>query len=154
MPLGAMSSAPDLSKELEVENMDEDHQRTEGFNGFEGFSHDFFYVFPCFSHTFHIVLEPLLCRNGPCRGTSEPSEVVNELRYGGAKYVATGRGLPTYRRPFIGETEPGTTKLKKAHLILYTSYRNYAVNIYICIKIINHHKSNILWNSSVFSHFM
>ena len=40
--------------------------------------------------------------------------MVNELRYGGAKYVATGRGLPTYRRPFIGETEPGTTKLKKA----------------------------------------
>ena len=32
----------------------------------------------------------------------------------GAKYVATGRGLPTYRRPFIGETEAGTTKLKKA----------------------------------------
>ena len=32
----------------------------------------------------------------------------------GAKYVATGRGLPTYRRPFIGETEPGTTKLTKA----------------------------------------
>ena len=31
-----------------------------------------------------------------------------------AKYVATGRGLPTYRRPFIGETEPGTTKLTKA----------------------------------------
>jgi len=27
---------------------------------------------------------------------------VNELRYGGATYVATGRGLPTERRPFIG----------------------------------------------------
>jgi len=27
---------------------------------------------------------------------------VNELRFGGATYVATGRGLPTERRPFIG----------------------------------------------------
>ena len=36
-------------------------------------------------------------RPGACR----------EARLGfvtGAKYVATGRGLPTYRRPFIGET--------------------------------------------------
>eukprot|EP00930_Biecheleria_cincta_P034274 TRINITY_DN23700_c0_g1_i1.p1 TRINITY_DN23700_c0_g1~~TRINITY_DN23700_c0_g1_i1.p1 ORF type:complete len:1961 (-),score=292.91 TRINITY_DN23700_c0_g1_i1:88-5970(-) len=33
--------------------------------------------------------------------------VVNELRYGGATYVATGRGLPTERRPFIGETQAG-----------------------------------------------
>ena len=29
--------------------------------------------------------------------------------------MATGRGLPTYRRPFIGEIEPGTTKLTKAY---------------------------------------
>jgi len=28
--------------------------------------------------------------------------IVNEFRYGGAKYVATGRGLPTERRPFVG----------------------------------------------------
>jgi len=27
---------------------------------------------------------------------------INELRFGGAAYVATGRGLPTERRPFIG----------------------------------------------------
>ncbi|CAK9114863.1 1 [Durusdinium trenchii] len=27
--------------------------------------------------------------------------VVNELRYGGAKYISTGRSLPTERRPFI-----------------------------------------------------
>merc|ERR1719343_258840 len=29
--------------------------------------------------------------------------IVNEFRYGGATYVATGRGLPTERRPFVGE---------------------------------------------------
>jgi hypothetical protein len=29
--------------------------------------------------------------------------VMNELRYGGATYVATGRGLPTTRRQFIGK---------------------------------------------------
>lgn len=51
--------------------------------------------------------------------------VVNELRYGGAKYVATGRGLPTYRRPFIGETEPGTTKLTKVGG-LYLDFATYA----------------------------
>jgi len=33
--------------------------------------------------------------------------VVNELRYGGATYVSTGRGLPTERRPFIGEASAG-----------------------------------------------
>ncbi|CAJ1438265.1 unnamed protein product [Effrenium voratum] len=51
--------------------------------------------------------------------------VVNELRYGGAKYVATGRGLPTYRRPFIGETEKGTMKLKTVGG-LYLDYAMYA----------------------------
>eukprot|EP00913_Durusdinium_trenchii_P007572 g7115.t1 len=76
--------------------------------------------------------------------------VVNELRYGGAKYVATGRGLPTYRRPFIGETdrrecrlfesftthleslacetvsqEKGTSKLQKVGG-LYLDYASYA----------------------------
>merc|ERR1719215_645607 len=29
--------------------------------------------------------------------------VTNELRYGGAQYVATGRGLPTERRDFVGK---------------------------------------------------
>ncbi|CAJ1416044.1 unnamed protein product [Effrenium voratum] len=33
--------------------------------------------------------------------------VINEIRYGGATYVSTGRGLPTDRRPFIGEAVPG-----------------------------------------------
>jgi len=39
--------------------------------------------------------------------------VVNELRYGGATYVSTGRGLPTDRRPFIGEAQDSGLKLKK-----------------------------------------
>ena len=34
-------------------------------------------------------------------------QVINEIRYGGATYVSTGRGLPTDRRPFIGEAVPG-----------------------------------------------
>ena len=34
-------------------------------------------------------------------------KVINEIRYGGATYVNTGRGLPTDRRPFIGEALPG-----------------------------------------------
>jgi len=38
--------------------------------------------------------------------------VMNELRYGGATYVSTGRGLPTDRRPFIGEVD-GSGTLKK-----------------------------------------
>jgi len=41
------------------------------------------------------------------------SYVTNEFRYGGATYVATGRGLPTERRPFIGEVEEKSLKLKK-----------------------------------------
>merc|ERR1719210_2001940 len=39
--------------------------------------------------------------------------VVNELRYGGATYVSTGRGLPTERRPFIGQAQESGLKLKK-----------------------------------------
>jgi hypothetical protein len=39
--------------------------------------------------------------------------VVNELRYGGATYVSTGRGLPTERRPFIGEIAENGLMLKK-----------------------------------------
>eukprot|EP00931_Biecheleriopsis_adriatica_P039465 TRINITY_DN22569_c0_g2_i1.p1 TRINITY_DN22569_c0_g2~~TRINITY_DN22569_c0_g2_i1.p1 ORF type:complete len:2009 (+),score=358.66 TRINITY_DN22569_c0_g2_i1:92-6118(+) len=39
--------------------------------------------------------------------------VMNEIRYGGATYVSTGRGLPTDRRPFIGEAVAGAYKLKK-----------------------------------------
>lgn len=42
-----------------------------------------------------------------CRATGAPCEVINEIRYGGATYVSTGRGLPTDRRPFIGEAVPG-----------------------------------------------
>merc|ERR1712176_547964 len=34
--------------------------------------------------------------------------VTNEVRRGGATYVATGRGLPTERRPFIGEVAEGS----------------------------------------------
>eukprot|EP00443_Scrippsiella_acuminata_P109949 CAMPEP_0115752780 /NCGR_PEP_ID=MMETSP0272-20121206/95975_1 /TAXON_ID=71861 /ORGANISM="Scrippsiella trochoidea, Strain CCMP3099" /LENGTH=231 /DNA_ID=CAMNT_0003198055 /DNA_START=24 /DNA_END=716 /DNA_ORIENTATION=+ len=34
--------------------------------------------------------------------------IVNEFRYGGASYVATGRGLPTERRPFISKTDKGS----------------------------------------------
>jgi len=41
------------------------------------------------------------------------SYATNEFRYGGATYVATGRGLPTERRPFIGEAEETGLKLKK-----------------------------------------
>eukprot|EP00929_Paragymnodinium_shiwhaense_P124245 TRINITY_DN9934_c0_g1_i4.p1 TRINITY_DN9934_c0_g1~~TRINITY_DN9934_c0_g1_i4.p1 ORF type:complete len:1562 (+),score=318.73 TRINITY_DN9934_c0_g1_i4:644-4687(+) len=44
------------------------------------------------------------------------SYVMNELRYGGATYVATGRSLPTERRPFIGRIDEdrglGGCKLK------------------------------------------
>merc|ERR1719491_2869845 len=39
--------------------------------------------------------------------------IVNEIRYGGATYVSTGRGLPTDRRPFIGEAQDGGLKLSK-----------------------------------------
>eukprot|EP00931_Biecheleriopsis_adriatica_P013173 TRINITY_DN11451_c0_g3_i1.p1 TRINITY_DN11451_c0_g3~~TRINITY_DN11451_c0_g3_i1.p1 ORF type:complete len:761 (-),score=97.63 TRINITY_DN11451_c0_g3_i1:102-2054(-) len=39
--------------------------------------------------------------------------VINELRYGGASYVATGRGLPTDRRQFIAELNDEGTGLKQ-----------------------------------------
>merc|ERR1719277_1018198 len=39
--------------------------------------------------------------------------VVNELRFGGATYVNTGRGLPTERRPLIGEAAEAGLRLKK-----------------------------------------
>eukprot|EP00933_Yihiella_yeosuensis_P040353 TRINITY_DN34639_c0_g1_i1.p1 TRINITY_DN34639_c0_g1~~TRINITY_DN34639_c0_g1_i1.p1 ORF type:complete len:1965 (+),score=368.55 TRINITY_DN34639_c0_g1_i1:571-5895(+) len=51
--------------------------------------------------------------------------VSNEIRYGGATYVATGRGLPTERRPFIGEAADGAFKLKKVGG-LYLDYANIA----------------------------
>jgi hypothetical protein len=38
--------------------------------------------------------------------------IVNELRFGGATYVSTGRGLPTERRWFIGEPNPTGLQLK------------------------------------------
>jgi len=39
--------------------------------------------------------------------------VVKELRSGGATYINTGRGLPTERRPFIGEAAAAGFRLKK-----------------------------------------
>jgi hypothetical protein len=39
--------------------------------------------------------------------------VVNEIRHGGATYVATGRGLPTERRPLVGEVAPTGLRLTK-----------------------------------------
>jgi len=39
--------------------------------------------------------------------------VVNEIRHGGATYVATGRGLPTERRPLVGEVAPAGLRLTK-----------------------------------------
>jgi hypothetical protein len=39
--------------------------------------------------------------------------VVNELRFGGATYVSTGRGLPTDRRWFIGEPKASGCRLAK-----------------------------------------
>eukprot|EP00928_Gymnodinium_smaydae_P034316 TRINITY_DN24351_c0_g1_i1.p1 TRINITY_DN24351_c0_g1~~TRINITY_DN24351_c0_g1_i1.p1 ORF type:complete len:1914 (-),score=312.77 TRINITY_DN24351_c0_g1_i1:172-5913(-) len=56
--------------------------------------------------------------------------VMNELRYGGATYVSTGRGLPTERRPFIGKPSPDGFKLEKvgglyldyAHIAYYDGF--------------------------------
>eukprot|EP00927_Polykrikos_kofoidii_P034211 TRINITY_DN29045_c0_g2_i2.p1 TRINITY_DN29045_c0_g2~~TRINITY_DN29045_c0_g2_i2.p1 ORF type:complete len:1616 (-),score=185.82 TRINITY_DN29045_c0_g2_i2:54-4793(-) len=49
--------------------------------------------------------------------------VMNELRFGGATYVSTGRGLPTERRPFIGKCLDGRFKLDKAKVGgLYLDY--------------------------------
>jgi len=39
--------------------------------------------------------------------------VLNEIRYGGATYVSTGRGLPTQRSPFIGKLSKTTGHLEK-----------------------------------------
>jgi len=50
------------------------------------------------------------------------SYTVNELRYGGATYVATGRGLPTERRPFIGTISDGVLTPGG----LYLDYARYA----------------------------
>ncbi|CAJ1455304.1 unnamed protein product [Effrenium voratum] len=50
---------------------------------------------------------------------------MNELKYGGATYVATGRGLPTERRPFLGvigeagELIPGGLYLDYARITYY-----------------------------------
>lgn len=50
---------------------------------------------------------------------------MNELKFGGATYVATGRGLPTERRPFLGvigeqgELIPGGLYLDYARLTYY-----------------------------------
>lgn len=48
---------------------------------------------------------------------------VNELRFGGATYVATGRGLPTERRPFIGSIAGG-------ELVVGGLYLDYARHTY------------------------
>jgi len=37
--------------------------------------------------------------------------IVNNIRYGGAKYIATGRELPTHRKPFVGPDIKGKTGL-------------------------------------------
>merc|ERR1719401_535565 len=58
--------------------------------------------------------------------------VVNELRYGGATYVSTGRGLPTERRPLIGEAAEGGGKLKKVGG-LYLDYASIAYYDGICL---------------------
>jgi len=39
--------------------------------------------------------------------------VLNEIRYGGARYVNTGRGLPTQRSPFLGALDPDSGLLTK-----------------------------------------
>jgi hypothetical protein len=52
--------------------------------------------------------------------------ITNELRFGGAKYVSTGRGLPTERRPFIGEIADEGLKLKKVGGL----YLDYAIYTY------------------------
>ncbi|CAE8688421.1 unnamed protein product [Polarella glacialis] len=45
---------------------------------------------------------------------------MNELKFGGATYVATGRGLPTERRPFIG------TVASDGQLVIGGLYTDYA----------------------------
>jgi len=51
----------------------------------------------------------------------------NELRYGGATYVATGRGLPTERIPFIGKPIPGKCQINPKSIGgLYLSYAHIA----------------------------
>mmetsp|Transcript_10443 Transcript_10443/g.36687 ORF Transcript_10443/g.36687 Transcript_10443/m.36687 type:complete len:657 (-) Transcript_10443:69-2039(-) len=39
--------------------------------------------------------------------------VLNEIRYGGARYVSTDRGLPTQRSPFIGSVDRATGRMAK-----------------------------------------
>jgi hypothetical protein len=53
------------------------------------------------------------------------SYVINELRAGGATYVSTGRGLPTERRPFLGEPEDKGFRMKKVGG-LYLDYASVA----------------------------
>jgi len=50
--------------------------------------------------------------------------IVNEFRYGGATYVATGRGLPTERRPFVGEMKDRSEGFLKMKTVggLYLDY--------------------------------
>jgi len=52
--------------------------------------------------------------------------VMNELRYGGATYMPTGRGLPTERRPFIGKVASGKRATMKTVGGLYLDYAMHA----------------------------
>uniref|UniRef100_A0A7S2ANY7 Glycosyl transferase 48 domain-containing protein n=2 Tax=Alexandrium andersonii TaxID=327968 RepID=A0A7S2ANY7_9DINO len=55
--------------------------------------------------------------------------VMNELRYGGATYVSTGRGLPTERRPFIGYPD-GKTGFRIKDKDVGGLYLDYTVHTY------------------------
>jgi len=54
--------------------------------------------------------------------------MMNEIRYGGATYIPTGRGLPTQRRPFIavGKMDAETGRLQNSEGL----YLDYAVHTY------------------------
>ena len=60
-----------------------------------------------------------------CHQSHHHHQVINEIRYGGATYVSTGRGLPTDRRPFIGEAQPGKSprcyRLFRKSSLVYSS---------------------------------
>jgi len=56
--------------------------------------------------------------------------VMNELRYGGAQYVATGRGLPTERRDFIGKPVEEGWGIKGSGKDSQGLYLDYVVHTY------------------------
>mmetsp|Transcript_88617 Transcript_88617/g.280425 ORF Transcript_88617/g.280425 Transcript_88617/m.280425 type:complete len:713 (-) Transcript_88617:277-2415(-) len=56
---------------------------------------------------------------------------MNELRYGGATYMPTGRGLPTERRPFIAKLASGKDSGKKGVIETVGGlYLDYAMHTY------------------------